>query len=443
MDYSSPDREDVIKRRETSTMSPSRSLFGSTFESPSRSLLPKKNNAVTPETVPCEEDYFEQSESSSASDIHSIEKAAKHEVTVYVDDYQPWTFQSLVETLAANTVLTKVGVYRLRETSNSRMRNLSEMAFFFAAIRGLPHLNELILCNFNESDLDLISSFVNHHPTLEKLHLHFTSGTVDVALLDILAEAPALKELSLEVQQAFSLSILLLAPSNTLTHLSVPTTSFKFDEKQSVAAMQALEQNETLISLDLKPKLSVLGIRGLSYGIEDNKRLESLKFSFTTEDEEDVGKGLLDLAHAASRNSSLKVVQNYQSKSVQVEKTDVLRTSTTQRLELNETEEEFSVFGSSHRINNNTNDENLLEDNSSGSDCNAGLPFSTEWMCGDFHLWRPNGIQLVTAGTEMASFLHSRLSSASLKTQGLQTQPMLSQVQEGLRRTWSRWSTEK
>jgi hypothetical protein len=224
-----------------------------------------------------------------------------------------------------------------------------------------------------------------------------------------------------------------------LTHLSVPTESFKFDEKQLVAAMQALEQNETLILLDLKPKLSLLGIRALSYGIEDNKRLESLKFSFSAEDEEDADKGLLDLAHAVSRNSSLKVVQNYQSKSVRVDKTDMLCTGSLQRLGFYETKEEFSVFGSSHRIHN---DENLLEDNSS-SDCNAGLPFSTEWMCGDFHLWRPNGIQLGTAGSEMACFLRSRLSSASLNTQGLQTQPMLSQVQEGLRRTWSRWSTEK
>jgi hypothetical protein len=247
---------------------------------------------------------------------------------------------------------------------DSRMRNLSEMAAFFAAIRGLPHLNELILCNFNESDLDLISSFVNHHPTLEKLHLCFTSGTVDVALFEILAEAPALKELSLEVQQTFSPSILLLAPSNTLTHLSVPTESFKFDEKQLVAAMQALEQNETLILLDLKPKLSLLGIRALSYGIEDNKRLESLKLSFSAEDEEDASKGLLDLAHVVSRNSSLKVVQNYQSNSVRVEKTDMLCTGTLQRLEFNETKEEFSVFGSSHRIHNNTNDEKFLEDNS-------------------------------------------------------------------------------
>jgi hypothetical protein len=92
-------------------MSPSRSLFRPMFESPSRSLLPAKNNVVTPETVPCEEDYFEQGELSSVSEIQSIEKAAQHEVTVYVDDYQPWTFQSLVETLADNTVLTKVEVY--------------------------------------------------------------------------------------------------------------------------------------------------------------------------------------------------------------------------------------------------------------------------------------------------------------------------------------------
>ena len=132
-----------------------------------------------------------------------------------------------------------------------------------------------------------------------------------------------------------------LVKSKTLKHLRVDSDQFRFKDNHFVAAMQLLEHNDTLETLDLRPKLSILGMRALAFSVDENKRLKTLKFSFTAPTK-NAGKMLLHLVHALTRNTTLEAVQNYSAHAVPVSEADEVRMM--DLLESNATIESFEVF---------------------------------------------------------------------------------------------------
>lgn len=160
----------------------------------------------TPETLPMDEEEDERVDSLLFEDCKSHARLTR-EMEIRVDDYSVATFHKTVQFLSANKNLQKVKVYRLREKTNKRTRPSDEMTSLFQAIRRLPQLKEMELYNFGSLDVPLLCWVLQRHPTLEKLHLHFLCHTADANLLKVLADAPVLREVSLDVQSSFPWSI--------------------------------------------------------------------------------------------------------------------------------------------------------------------------------------------------------------------------------------------
>jgi hypothetical protein len=321
---------------------------------PERPPSTKSPHYGTPDTVIIEEeedydeddcDWFGESEYYASIEVISkLRDKDLKDVILYVDDYDPSTFQLLIENLLENTGLTAVKVYRLQEHNNRRIRSTPEMARLFSALRALRNLEKLELCNMEEAELEMITSIIKRHPTLTHFRLHYTHGGVDTDFLQALVGAPLLGNISLEIHKSFPMRILF--ESKTLQHLSVWSHLFKFQDVHFVAAMQILEHNDTLLTLDLKPRISSLAVRALSFAIDENKGLTTLKFSFRGDtpqgDQVVAGKMLLHLAHALTRNSKLQVIQNYSAKQVQVSAADEARMM--ELLESNNTIEQLEIF---------------------------------------------------------------------------------------------------
>jgi hypothetical protein len=308
----------------------------SLFETPqkSRTAAPE---ASTPDTAPMDDD-------DAVSYGSKYKRHSESAVTLRVDDYKVVTFEKLIRRLEGNSYLETVEIYRLRNVSNKRTRTYEELAHFFTMLRGLPHLKTLILNNCSRQDLGLISFMVKEHKTLEKIHIHLTSSTVESSLLDVLAEAPALKEVSLDVQASFPLHLLLTSP--TLTRITVPSETFQFEERHLVFAMNALGKNGALRTLDLKPKLKACDMGLLAFGIRDNAHLQVLRFSFLA-DEKDAGPALIQFCGALSKNSSLRTVENHYAKLLRVKQADAFRIQTAAKKSL-KTVEIFSEDQEKH-----------------------------------------------------------------------------------------------
>lgn len=290
----------------------------------------------TPETVDSSAEWEEAAE---PEEIDQIVRDGDTAITMFVDDFELWEFEELVDSVLGNKSLTSVEVYRLTDDSNTRVRSEEEMKALFGALRGLPSITEIILWNFDDTDLDLITSLVKRHGTIEKFRLHFTHGAIGEALLADLAEVPLLSDISLEMQESFPLSDLL--SSKTLTHLRIPSKNFDYSDDYFVKAMQALESNDTLRVLDVRPRLSRLSMRALSFAIEENYKMERLCFSYLETDQE-AGKALVDLAQALSRNSTLKSIKNHMSAYLSIKK--VHEETILEMLNHNETLEVLDIF---------------------------------------------------------------------------------------------------
>lgn len=348
-----PPQHTLVADPSSNLVSPSKRTFFPRFETPKKLRRAfKQTAACTPETAPMDDDS--DGLSSDSNFQHQTEK----EVTVRVDDCKEITFDKLLGRLRDSKDLTGVEIYRLTRVSNKRRRTHDEMMALFAAIQNMPCLTNLILNSFSFFDLEIIGPLVRNLKTLEKLHVHLVSGTVDIRFLDCLAEAPALKEISLDVQNSFPLHHLLC--SKVLTRVVVPSERFKFDERHLVFAMNALEKNETLRILDLKPKLSSSDVRLISFGIRRNKALKILRFSYLVDEEGAAKVALLHFTNALAQNTCLEGVENHYRDLLRLRPMDAYRML--KLVEGHSTLKDFALF------NREQVDQDMLEDMSQHKD---------------------------------------------------------------------------
>lgn len=263
---------------------------------------------------------------------------SKRSSRIGVDDFTQYQFNALVQSLANRKGLIQLEVYRRKRIGDER-RTLSELIVLFSIIRGLPNLCDLTLQNFGPMSSDILTSFLNHHPTLCTFHLHYNQGTVDMELLETLAEVPYLNDLTLDVEDDFPFSILLTSKSITKLKIS---GNYDFNSDNVVKSMKALETNTTLKILDLIPQINLRCVRALSFAIEDNSTLERLKFSYQTEKRSEARNALLDLLNALSKNSTVEEVENSKFEFVKVLMKDKIRVD--KILERNKTLQRFQFF---------------------------------------------------------------------------------------------------
>ena len=231
-------------------------------------------------------------------------------MTINVDECTKSQFNDLLQRLYNhdddNTVHS-LQIYRTSEPRNGCVRTMSELSQFFSAVRLLTNIEDVKLWNFNEECTDVVRSFVYHHSKLERFHLHYTRGTVDNAFLESLAASPSLKNVVLEVQREFSLSILLR--SKTIRSIKVDG-NFYFGKLTFLEFTETLRTNTILTCLDLKPTIHILGLRALAHSMEDNTAVRKLKFSYLPSTIDEVDVALKDLTRSLSKNTKLEHVEN-------------------------------------------------------------------------------------------------------------------------------------
>lgn len=245
--------------------------------------------------------------SAGVNDSNIVFAEQEQFVTVNVDDCDQAEFDTLVRTLSSHEQVTKLQIVRTAEPRKGCVRTLSELILFFSAVRGLPNLRDVIIWDFNPELTDVLTSFLNHHPTLESFHLHYVRGSIDRELLQALSEAPKMTNVVLEMQKDVAFSVLFA--SQTIRSLKIDG-NFCFGKHNFVQSMRLLESNTTLRTLDLKPTIRLVGIRALSHAIGENTALQRLKVSFRPSTKAEAGEALTDLAWALSKNTTLQEVEN-------------------------------------------------------------------------------------------------------------------------------------
>jgi hypothetical protein len=273
------------------------------------------NSLVEPPAKVVAESEVDVAESERSSSTGLLMGEAMQNASFYIDDYHEVKFKDITGKLYECTTLKKVEIHRLREGDKKKTRSLRELRAFFLAIRRLPMLATLNLRNFDEEDLESFSKTVTNHPSLKKIKLHLGNGTLNEPTMKALSSVSNLLEVELDVNHSFPLGSLL--KSKTMSTLRIISEHFQFQDDHFLSMFEHLEDNKTLKSMDLSPRISAFALKVLTYSLRANKTLENLHFSYVGKYEK-ADSSLVHVAKALKVNSTLKTLWNYSYASVRV-----------------------------------------------------------------------------------------------------------------------------
>lgn len=243
-------------------------------------------------------------------------EAGKNVLKLFVDMYQKPTFDRIVQSIHDLKGLKALVVCRGLDATRPTHRTPAEMASLLKAVRTIEKLESLMLLNFNSESLMDLALTLNQHPSIYRLQIHLIEGTLNGEILGVMATAPRLTHVQVEVNESCAIGTLL--NSRSMQSLRLTSDNVVMEGIHLRTLVYGLQSNFTLTSLDLAPTMSVDHFRSLCTALKDNYRLESLRVSLKLSSEEDIAIAADELADLFTSNSTLINVWNYSHEDCQV-----------------------------------------------------------------------------------------------------------------------------
>lgn len=237
------------------------------------------------------------------------EEGGKNILKLFIDMYQRTTFDRIVQSLHELKGLKTLVVCRGLDATRPTHRVAADITLLLEAVRTIDKLETLMLLNFNSDSLDDLAFSLKRHPSIYRLHIHLAEGTLTGEILGVMATAPRLTHVQLEVRESCAIGTLL--DSNSIQSLRLTSANIVLKENHFRSLVYGLQSNYALTSLDLAPTISVNQFRSLCYALRENYRLESLRVSLKLSYEEDTEIVANALANLLKVNNTLINVWNY------------------------------------------------------------------------------------------------------------------------------------
>ena len=247
--------------------------------------------------------------------ITSIGKVSS-KMRMYIDDYDAGFFRALMYDLIYQPKIIKLDIYR----SNLGPRTPSDMELFFRMVRSLPKLRILSLSNMDgDADLVYFDEALSRHASVTNITLKIVSGTFKPSTVRTLQSIPCLTDVSLDCSQSFDASPLL--GSTTLRRLHITSnSSHSFDNAHVMAMIPLLEQNSTLVELDLEPNMSILAFKFIARALRVNRSIQVLQVAIdSTSSQALIHQAMSEIATVLTVNSTLRALNNINYSKLQVE----------------------------------------------------------------------------------------------------------------------------
>ena len=228
---------------------------------------------------------------------------------LFVDTYQQSTFNQIVERISQLKGLRTLVVCRGLNFSESTYRTNSEMRSLLDAIRTVRGLDSLMLLNFRPQTMVDLAKTLNQHPSMYRLQIHLAEGTLNGELLGVIATAPKLTHVQLEMKESCAIGTLI--NSKSIQTLRVSSQDIALEKSHVRTLIYGLQSNVTMTTLDLAPAMSVGHFRSLCSALKKNDRLESLRVNLKLFSEEDSQIAAVELANLISCNRTLVSIWNY------------------------------------------------------------------------------------------------------------------------------------
>jgi len=289
----------------------------------SQDMLSMKSKAATPD-VETEPEPKEQPSAiaPSMSFFEHFSFGGNESVEVlklYIDLYEKAAFEELMSNLTGNREVKEIQVFRSweQEGKAERTRTKEDIALLFKTIGSLPNLETLNLANFLGIDVHFVCLSEWQNQNLKNVRIHLCKGALSKRLLSVLAQLPALKDVTLEMNNSFPFHILL--QSATLESLTIVENGFDVDNLHAMEVVQEISKNETLKKLTIEPPMKPRTFKLLISALGKNMGIEEFNFSLLPGADADTNRVLNELARTLGTNASLKSVHNLKYDKLEVE----------------------------------------------------------------------------------------------------------------------------
>ena len=299
--------------------------FSATILSTSQDLLSIPSNASTPVTK-------HKTNINGASDCKSLK--------LCIDLYEASAFQTLMSNLEGNLQVEELHVFRSWDDEDDRTRTTEDISLLFKTIRSFSNLKMLNLANFFVEEIHFVDINKCENKKLQTIRIHLCRGALSKRLLYILSKLPSLKDLSLEMNESFSVHLLL--NSSTLESLTIVANGFSIDNLHANELIQKLPKNETLKKLTIEPPLQLRTFRLLAAALAKNTGIGYIRFSLIPGNQVDTNRAMNELANTLLDNATLKSIRNLSHSKIEIN--DQTSDAVMKALSENYIIEDFLVF---------------------------------------------------------------------------------------------------
>ena len=244
----------------------------------------------------------------------------KNILKLFVDMYHKHTFEKIVHSIKELKGLQALVICRGLDQSRPTYRTVQEIKSLLDATRAIEQLDSLMLLNFTSDSLTNLAMVIHQQPSIYRLQIQLADGTLNGEILGVMATAPRLTHVMLELKESCSLGTLM--NSKTLQSVRVNSRSLELKKSHVRTLVYSLQSNFTLTSLDLAPAISVEHFRTLCVTLKRNYRLESLRVNLEIKTEEESSIAALELANLFRENNFLINVWNYSYQSCAISETN-------------------------------------------------------------------------------------------------------------------------
>jgi hypothetical protein len=264
----------------------------------------------------------------------------KNVLKLFVDMYQRETFQKIVGAVQELKGLQDLVICRAVDKTRPTYRTSQEIASLFDATREIHQIDSVTLMNFDSSSMTNLAMMIHGQPLLFRLQIQLLEGTLNGEILGVMATAPRLTHVTLDLKESCSLGTLM--NSKTLQSVRINSKDLELKKSHVRTLIYSLQSNFTLTTLDLAPAISVEHFQSLCVTLRQNFRLESLRVNVQLDTDEESNTTALELANLFRENNLLLNVWNYSHRSCAI--SSASKRDLVAALRSNKSMQEFKFF---------------------------------------------------------------------------------------------------
>lgn len=228
---------------------------------------------------------------------------------LFVDMYHKSTFEKIVQCMKCLKGLHALVICRGLDQNRPTYRSVEEIKTLLDALHSTEVLESLMLLNFTSGSLGNFPSMLSHQSSICRLQIQLVDGTLNGETLGVIATAPRLTHVMLELKTSCPLGMLM--NSKTIQSVRVNSKDLVLKDSHVRTLVYSLQSSFTLTSFDLAAEISVDQFRALCTTLKKNYRLETIRVNLVLRTESESTIASLELADLFRENHTLINVWNY------------------------------------------------------------------------------------------------------------------------------------